>query len=73
MDETSVKVAGRWVDLYRAIDQFGQGINVLVAPTRNLVATGRFVTRALTHSPRPAEVSTDRAAAYPRVLDELLP
>jgi hypothetical protein len=33
----------------------------------------RFFTRALAHGPRPAEVSTDRASAYPRVLDELLP
>jgi transposase-like protein len=28
-DETYVKVAGRWVYLYRAIDQFGQVIDVL--------------------------------------------
>ena len=29
--------------------------------------------RALDQTPRPAEVTTDRAQAYPRVLDELLP
>jgi IS6 family transposase len=73
VDETYVKVAGRWVYLYRAIDQFGQVIDVLVSPKRDLAATRRFFTRVLAHSPRPAEVSTDRAPAYPRVLDELLP
>jgi IS6 family transposase len=73
VDETYVKVAGRWVYLSRAIDQFGQVIDVLVSPKRDLVAIGRFFTRVLEHSPRPAEVSTDRAPAYPRVLDELLP
>jgi IS6 family transposase len=73
VDETYVKVAGRWVYLYRAIDQFGQVIDVLMSEKRNLVATRRFFTRALEHGPCPAEVSTDRAAAYPRVLDELLP
>jgi transposase-like protein len=73
VDETYVKVAGRWVYLYRAIDQFGQFIDVLVAEKRDLAATRRFLTRALEHSPRPAEVSTDRAPAYPRVLDDLLP
>jgi transposase, IS6 family len=31
VDETYVKIAGRWVYLYRAIDQFGQLIDVLVA------------------------------------------
>jgi transposase-like protein len=36
-------------------------------------ATRRFFTRALEHGSRPSEVSTDRAPAYPRVLDELLP
>jgi IS6 family transposase len=46
---------------------------ILVAQNRDLAATRRFFTRALQHGPRPAEVSTDRAPAYPRVLDELLP
>jgi transposase, IS6 family len=72
VDETYVKVAGRWVYLYRAIDQYGQVIDVLVSEKRDLAAR-RFFTGALNHGPRPAEVSTDRAPAYPRVLDELLP
>jgi transposase-like protein len=73
VDETYVKVAGRWVYLYRAIDQYGQVIDVLVTEKRDLAATRRFFTRALEHSPRPTEVSTDGAPAYPRVIDELLP
>ena len=73
VDETYIKIAGRWVYLYRAIDQFGQVIDVLVSEKRDLAATRRFFTRALEHSPRPTEVSTDRASTYPRVLDELLP
>ena len=73
VDETYVKIAGRWVYLYRAIDQFGQVIDVLVSEKRDLGATRRFFTRALEHAPHPNEVTTDRAPAYPRVLDELLP
>jgi transposase, IS6 family len=73
VDETYVKVAGRWVYLYRAIDQFGQVIDVLVSQKRDLAATRRFFTRALEHAPHPSEVSTDQAPAYPRVVDELLP
>jgi transposase, IS6 family len=73
VDETYVKVAGRWVYLYRAIDQFGQVIDILVSQKRDLAATRRFFTRALEHGSRPSEVSTDRAPAYPRVIDELLP
>ena len=40
---------------------------------RDLAATRRFFTQALQHSPAPTDVTTDRAPAYPRVLDALLP
>jgi transposase-like protein len=73
VDETYVKVAGRWLYLYWAIDQHGQVIDVLVSEKRDAAATWRFFTRTLGHGRRPTEVTTDRAQAYPRVLDELLP
>jgi transposase, IS6 family len=73
VDETYVKVAGRWVYLYRAIDQYGQVIDVLLSEKRDLAATHRFFIRTLEHGTHPSEVTTDRAASYPRVLDELLP
>jgi IS6 family transposase len=72
-DETYVKVAGRWVHLYRAIDQLGQVIDVLVSQKRDLAATRRFFTRAPRHGSRPTEVTTDRAQAYPQALDDLVP
>jgi transposase, IS6 family len=73
VEETYVKVAGRWVCRYRAIDQYGQVIDVLMSEKRNLRSTRRFFTRALKYGSRPTEVSTDRAPTYPRVLDELRP
>ena len=39
VDETYVKVSGRWRYVYRAIDQFGQVIDVLVCQKRDLAAT----------------------------------
>jgi hypothetical protein len=66
VDETYAKIAGRWVYLYRAINQFGQSIDVLVAEKRDLAATRRFFTRALEHGPSPTEVTTDHAAALCR-------
>ena len=68
-----MKVAGRRRYLYRAIDQYGQVIDVLVSDNRDLAATRRFFTRALNYGPRLTEVTTDCAPTYPRVLDELLP
>ncbi len=73
VDETYVTVSGRWIYLYRAVDQYGQVIDVLASDHRDLAAARTFVTRALSHGRRPVEVTTDQAAAYPRVLDELLP
>jgi transposase-like protein len=69
----SVKVSGRWVYLYRAIDQLGQLIDVLASQKRDLATSRRFFTQALEQAPRPTEVTTDRAPPYLRVLDELLP
>ena len=37
------------------------------------VRPSRFFARALNAARRPTEVTTDRAPAYPRVLDELVP
>jgi IS6 family transposase len=60
--------------VYRAIDQQGQVIDVFVSPRRDSKATWRFFERAVgTTRVRPVEVVTDKAAAYPLVLEELLP
>ena len=69
-DETYVKVSGRRTYLYRAIYQHGQVIDVLLSDRRDLAAARRFLASAGTI---PAEVTTDRAPAYPRILDELIP
>jgi len=47
VDETCVKVAGRWRYVYRAIDQFGQVIDVFVSPRRDAMAAGGFFERAV--------------------------
>jgi transposase-like protein len=74
VDETYVKVAGQWRYVYRAIDQFGQVVDVLVSPRRNAAAARRFFQRAIaTTKTTPVEVTTDKAPVYPAVLEELLP
>src|SRR4029450_4448187 len=73
-DEANGKVAGQWRYVHRAIDQFGQVIDVFVSPRRDVKAARRFLERAIgTAKRRPAEVVTDKAAAYPALLEELLP
>src|SRR5215212_7844242 len=44
VDETYVRVAGRWRYLYRAVDQYGQVIDVLLSEQRDTAAARRFFT-----------------------------
>jgi transposase-like protein len=74
VDETYVKVNSVWHYVYRAIDQYGQVIDVLVSPRRDAAAARRFFRRTLgTLKVTPSEVVTDAAAVYPAVLDDLIP
>jgi transposase InsO family protein len=43
VDETYVKVSGQWRYVYRAIDQFGQVIDVFVSTRRDATAAHRFL------------------------------
>ncbi len=62
-----------WTYLYRAVDQFGQVIDVLLSARRDLTAARTFFTRALAIRVVPVEVTTDQAPGYSRVMDELVP
>jgi IS6 family transposase len=73
VDETYVEVAGRWTYLYRAVDQYGQVIDVLVCEHRDGAAARAFFARALTRGASPVEVTTDRAPVYPRTIGEIVP
>jgi IS6 family transposase len=48
-------------------------IDVLLSEQRDTAAARRFFARALAHGAAPTEVTTDKAAPYLRVLDELVP
>src|SRR5215216_2273146 len=74
VDETYVKVAGRWRDVYRAVDQSGQVIDLFVSARRDAKAARRFFDQAISATKvTPVEVTTDQAPVYPAVLEELLP
>ena len=60
VDETYLKVAGTWQYLHRAVDQYGQVIDVLLSERRDAAAARRFFTRVLTHGSSPVEVTTDK-------------
>lgn len=74
VDKTYVKINEFWRYVYRAVDQHGQVIDVLVSARRDAAAARRSFRRALaTLKVTPSEVVTDAAPVYPAVLDELIP
>ena len=72
VDETYVKVAGTWRYVYRAVDQHGQVIDVMVSTKRDLKAATRFFSTAIRSHGEPAEVTTDRSPVLARTIVEML-
>jgi len=73
VDETYVKVSGSWRYVYRAVDQYGQVIDVFLSKKRDLRAATAFFASAIRSHGEPAEVTTDRAHALARAIEDLLP
>ena len=66
VDETYIRVQGRWCYLYRAIDSTGATIDFLLSALRDAAAAQRLFRRALSDPshPHPRVVNTDRAPLY---------
>jgi transposase, IS6 family len=74
VDETYVKISGRWCYLYRAVDQFGQVIDVYLSARRDARAARRSFSSAMAVTQtEPVEVVTDRAHAYVQVIEDRVP
>jgi IS6 family transposase len=73
VDETYVKVSGVWRYVYRAVDQYGQVVDVYVSQRRDIASARTFFTAALVVHGDPGEVITDRAPALANVIEELIP
>jgi IS6 family transposase len=58
--------------VHRAVDQYGQVIDVLVSKRRNIAAATKFFEVMLEGRERPREVTTDLAAPSLSVVDDLL-
>src|ERR1700758_1395285 len=67
VDETYVRVKGKWVYLYRAVDSAGATIDFLLSAKRDAAAAERFLTKALggENHPAPRVINTDEYAGYP--------
>jgi len=66
VDETYVRVQGRWCYLYRAIDSAGATIDFLLSALRDADAAKRLFRKALSDQshPQPRVINTDLAPNY---------
>ncbi len=67
VDGTYIRVKGKWVYLYRAVDSTGATIDFLLSAKRDAAAAERFLARALggENHPAPRVINTDEHAGYP--------
>jgi IS6 family transposase len=73
VDETYIRVKGKWVYLYRAVDSSGATIDFLVSAKRDAAAAERFLAKALggENHPAPRVINTDEHAGYPPAIVRL--
>ena len=73
VDETYVRVGGRWKYLFRAVNRHGQLIDFMLTDRRNARAAYRFLRKALkaVSDYPPSSITTDKLASYPRAVRRL--
>ena len=73
MDETYIRVKGKWRYLYRAVDSSGATLDFLLSAKQDAAAAKRFLAKALgqQNHPAPRVINTDGHAAYPPAIVEL--
>src|ERR671927_1169267 len=69
VDETYLKVRGRWAYLYRAIDRGGNLVDTMLSEHRDMAAAQAFFRSAKAATGvRPERVTTDGHGSYPRAI-----
>ena len=73
VDETYVRIAGKWSYLYRAVDSTGETIDFVLSPNRDLIAAKLLLRLALSGASgvRPRVINVDGHPAYARAIAEL--
>jgi len=73
IDETYIKVRGKWKYLYRAIDQHDASIDFLLTESRNIKAAQRFFRKAFKEDRlfAPTHIGTDKASTFPKTIQTM--
>jgi transposase-like protein len=71
MDETYIKVKGKWCYLYRAVDKYGLTIDFCLRAKRDGVAAKAFFRKAIKQHGKPVKVNVDKSGANKCALDNI--
>ena len=71
VDETYIKVRGRWAYLYRAVDKQGLTVDFLLSERRDIAAAKRFFIRAIERHSAPERITLDGYPATHSAVAEL--
>ena len=63
MDETYVRIRGKWAYLYRAVDKAGHTIDFLLTPTRDRDAAEAFLRKAILTQGLPEKITIDKSGS----------
>jgi transposase-like protein len=69
MDETYIKLNGKWVYLYRAVDKEGQTVDFLLRARRDAIAAKAFFRKAFKENVMPVKVTLDKSGSNKAALD----
>jgi putative transposase len=63
MDETYIKVKGKWCYLYRAVDKEGSTVDFLLTKRRQRISAQSFLTKAIKNNGNPKIINIDRSGS----------
>ena len=69
IDETYIRINGKWVYLYRAVDKYGNAIDFLLRAKRDAAAAKAFFSKAIKNNERPEKVTVDKSGSNKAALD----
>jgi putative transposase len=71
MDDTYIKVKGKWWYLYRSVDKNGATIDLMLSKKRDKKAANKFFIKAIGYAGTPEKVTIDKSGSINAVLQSI--